>query len=92
VHEPEDVIPQELDTPVFRKAWLEWLQYRCQIKKPLKDLSRQKKLNELKCLGPDRAIDAINCSIANGWQGIHEPNNSNHQNPKPPRRFDRCDL
>jgi hypothetical protein len=91
---PDVPIPTELDTPAFRKAWAEWREYRGQIKKPLKPLSLRKQLEELASWRPERAIAAIEHSIARGYQGIFEPHSRNGQKPRPPRQSDKlkCDL
>jgi Helix-turn-helix domain len=78
----EVMIPPGLDTSEFRKSWAEWLEYRKQSKKPLKPLSQQKQLNELNSLGPDRAIAAINHSIARSYQGVFEPRGQNGHKSK----------
>jgi hypothetical protein len=86
------LIPPELDTREFRKSWCEWLEFRRQIEKPLKPLSQQKQLNEFKSWGPDRAIAAINHSIARGYQGICEPNGQNGQKPRLGKSLDASRL
>lgn len=68
--------PAELDRPDFRAAWEQWREHRRQIKKPLTALAESKALQELATKGLDRALAAINHSIANGWQGIFEPKSS----------------
>jgi hypothetical protein len=72
----EDVpIPPQLDTPAFRTSWDEWMDYRRQRKlKPLLPISQQKQFDELASWGQDRAIAAINHSIAKGYQSIYEKN------------------
>jgi len=67
-------IPKELDSPEFQAAWSEWLQHRREIKKPATPTAQRKALAALTVMGPARAIAAINHSVANGWQGIFEPN------------------
>jgi hypothetical protein len=65
-----------LETPAFRLAWSEFKTHRKQIKKHLTPLAESKALNELVALGEQRAIAAINHTIARGWQGIREPEQS----------------
>ena len=73
---PEDVpIPLTLDTEKFRQAWADWVKHRGEIKKKLTPLAVAKALKALEKLGHDRAISAIEHSIANGWTGIDEPAN-----------------
>ena len=66
-------IPGELDTPSFRAAWSDWLTHRKQIKKPVTELAAKKQLKALAKRGTHDAIRAIEHSIANGWQGIFDP-------------------
>lgn len=66
-------LPPELDTPAFRSAWAEWEQHRREIKKKLTPLSVKLAINQLASLGEKAAIEAIRHSIANGWTGIHPP-------------------
>jgi hypothetical protein len=65
-------LPDELDTPEFREVWAEWIQYRIEIKKPMKPLSAKKLLKSLAEGGERKAIESINQSIANGWQGVFD--------------------
>lgn len=61
-----------LDTLAFRAAWAEWVTYRRQAKhRPYTAIGLKKLVAKLaKEHGHDGAIDAINASIAAGWQGI----------------------
>jgi hypothetical protein len=59
-----------LNTPEFHAAWQEWQQHRREIRKPMTPVATKKQLKALEALGPDRAVIAINRSIANGWQGL----------------------
>lgn len=71
-------IPPQLAGEDFEKAWHEWADYRRQMKlKAYLPIGAQKLLAELSAIGKDRAIAAINHSIAQGWQGIHEPKSIN---------------
>lgn len=54
-------------------AWNEWEQHRNEKKKPITPLARKKQISALVAMGEERAIVAINHSIANGWTGIFEP-------------------
>ncbi|HEV7299226.1 MAG TPA: helix-turn-helix domain-containing protein [Tepidisphaeraceae bacterium] len=73
-------IPAVLDTSEFRQAWGEWIEYRQQMKKPLGPMSAEKQLKKLAGWGPQRAVDAIETSIANTWQGIFEPRTNHGSN------------
>ena len=74
-------IPPNLQTADFVAAWETFLAYRRSMKlKPLQSASIVVQLRKLSEMGQDTAIEAINQSIANGWQGIFPPkNNSNPQ-------------
>lgn len=67
------VIPENLDTPKFRQAWSLWQKHRREIKKPLRPTSATKQLEQFAAWGGDRAVAAIDHTIAKGWQGIREP-------------------
>ena len=72
--EEEIEFPANLQTSQFRQAWSEFLNYRKAGKfKPLQPASIKAQLLKLSGMGHDTAIEAINDSIANGWQGIFPP-------------------
>jgi len=78
-------IPLMLNTPAFVKAWSDWLAHRKEIKKPLSSLAASKQFPALIQMGAERAVAAINHSIASRYQGIFEPHqNGKHQPPKRP--------
>jgi hypothetical protein len=64
--------PPGLDIPEFHLAWSQWTAHRREIRKPLTSISISQQLKKLSKLGLTRAIDAIEHSIANGYQGIYE--------------------
>jgi hypothetical protein len=67
-------IPSNLQTTQFRQAWNEYLDYRKAGKfKPLQPASIKAQLKQLSEMGHDIAVEAINTSIRNGWQGIFPP-------------------
>jgi hypothetical protein len=70
--QPKTEFPEELDTPEFRATWAEWIQHRTEIKKPMKPLSAKKLLKSLAEGGERKAIESINQSIQNGWQGVFD--------------------
>ena len=70
--QPKTEFPEELDTPEFRATWAEWIAHRIEIKKPMKPLGAKKLLKSLAEGGERKAIESINQSIANGWQGVFE--------------------
>lgn len=57
----------------FSKAWLAWINYRKQIKKPLKPATVSAQWEEFKKWGEVKSIISIELSIKNGWTGLFEP-------------------
>lgn len=67
----EDVpIPPELDTPSFRAVWADWLVDRRRRRKAVTQKAATMQLSSLTPLGPDRAIECVQSSIANQYQGL----------------------
>ena len=71
---PDDVSrgtnnPIELLAGVNADAWNRWLDYRKQIRKPLKPVSLPAAQRELAAFGADQAA-VVEQSIAQGWQGL----------------------
>lgn len=66
-------IPEPLGTTAFLDHWRDWLKHRSEIRKPVTYTAAEKQLRQLEKWGLQRAIIAIDHSIANGWQGIFEP-------------------
>jgi len=67
-------MPSNLQTSQFRQVWGEYLNYRKAGKfKPLQPASIAAQLKQLSEMGHDIAVEAINTSIRNGWQGIFPP-------------------
>jgi len=60
----------------FSKAWQSWIDYRKELKKPLKDATVTAQWKEFVTWGEDKSIASIQQSIKNGWQGLFEPNKS----------------
>lgn len=79
----ENESPESLKTEEFKAAWLKWHLHRLEIGKPLTEQSRKTQLAKLNAMGPERAIAAIEHSIAAGWQGIFEPKSNSYQQGKP---------
>lgn len=63
-------LPESLNTPEFKETWIKFIQYRKERKKPLYPTSFLAKWKQMEAWGVANAINAINNSIANGWQGI----------------------
>lgn len=74
-------IPAALESPPFRAAWAEWLNYRRDRRLSSREATIRKQLEMLSALGPARAIEAVHSSIRNGWQGLFEP--TGNGKPKP---------
>lgn len=77
VFEPE-IIPAGV-SPELWEAIKRWRQYRKEIRKPLKPSTMEALVRKWSQVPEERAIAAIDHSIAQGWQGIHEPPERTHQ-------------
>jgi hypothetical protein len=78
---PTPFRPEEVETllrtdPRFLPAWSDFCQHRKEIKKPLTPQATKGAIACLEEIGIDRAIDALRHTIANGWQGIREPDHN----------------
>lgn len=71
-----DAIPEPLRIPEFLSAWDDWVRHRAEIRKKLTPTAARNSLIKLEHMGPPRATQALRHSIANGWQGIFEPDES----------------
>jgi hypothetical protein len=72
----QEIVPDELGTPEFQRAWEEWKQHRKEIKRGLTPTTRRRQLKQLAEWGLDAAIKAIDTSITKGWHGLFEPEGS----------------
>lgn len=61
--------PIDLLPGVDADAWSRWLDYRKQIRKPLKQVSMPAAQRELAAFGSDQAA-VVEQSVAHGWQGL----------------------
>jgi hypothetical protein len=80
-------IPEKLITPGFTLAWDKWVEFR-KKKKHCKDWPAMftEQLQWLEQYAPEQAIEIINTSIRNDWQGLFEPKAPNaHKGSGPPR-------
>lgn len=67
----DTAIDLPFQSDAFKHAWAKWVQYRVEIKKPYKSgISQQTALKELAAFPEAKAIQMINTSISNGWQGL----------------------
>jgi uncharacterized protein YdaU (DUF1376 family) len=69
-------LPSELNTEQFKEAWTKYVSYRKERKKPLYQSSMEAKWKQIAAWGEQQAIASINNTIANGWQGIFPPQNT----------------
>jgi hypothetical protein len=67
----------------FINAWNAWIDYRKEIKKPMRMSSINGQFVILKNWGEQKSITAIKNSIANGWVGLFEPKQSYTQSKQP---------
>lgn len=68
--------PEYLATPDFLNAWGEWEQYHDDKGRPLAPGTAKKQLQDMSKWGADRAVNAIDYSIRQGYIGLVEPNNN----------------
>jgi len=65
------MIPPELNTPAFLAAWETWLAYRKERRlAAYKPLGLQRQLSALAAFGPQSAIEAIELSMRQNYQGL----------------------
>lgn len=69
------VFPSSLDTAEHRAAFSEWLDYKRQRRETLLPVSQEKLLTRW-ASKPDQFVQAVQVSIASGWQGIFEDRES----------------
>jgi hypothetical protein len=58
---------------LFKKAWLDWEQYRREKKKPLTKTTITLQLGDMTSLSEPEAIATITTSMRNGWLGLFPP-------------------
>ncbi len=67
-------LPPDLDVPEFKSLWATWLEYREEeIGALVSQRAGEMQLRQLKRMGPDRAVLALEWTMSNGWRGIYEP-------------------
>lgn len=79
--------PQSLQTSNFEAAWFKWEQFRVELKHRLTPSTAEAQLKFLSTFGAAKAVEIIETSIRNGWQGLFEPkqsygNKTNQPNPR----------
>ena len=70
------------ESKAFSDAWMSWIDYRKEIKKPIKESTMKAQWKEFVKWGEQKSIIAIELSIKNGWQGLFEPARSVGGNTK----------
>lgn len=67
-------LPPELEIDSFKKAWLAYSQYRRELKlRPLRPATVTAQWKKMASWGHAAALEAIEETIRQGWQGIFEP-------------------
>jgi uncharacterized protein YdaU (DUF1376 family) len=66
-------LPEPLNTDSFKEAWKRFVKYRTERKKPIYQTSMESKWKQMESWGVDSAIQAIENTISNGWQGVFPP-------------------
>lgn len=80
-------IPEPLDTPGFRSAWAEWIEYRrADLRKAVTPRSAKMQLNALAEMGESGAVESIRQSIRNNWAGLFPPKDQPQQRPAGKRK------
>lgn len=87
--EQQKGVVMAFDTKEYLQAWELWVNYRKEIKKPIKGLSaaqgQQNKLSKLGGGDPQKAVEIIMQSIENNWIGLFElKNQTNEQQTNTP--------
>ena len=72
----KDGLPEAIDTPDMRAAWSEFEQHRREGRYPLTPTAVRRAQLQLARLGPERAVAALQFSVANGYRGIFEPSDN----------------
>ena len=83
----DDNIKQEMPSGFsdeFKKVWETWVAYRSEIRKPLKHSTMKAQLEMLSATTETKAIESIQNSIRNGWQGLFLQENRNVNKMKAP--------
>lgn len=77
------VLPESIDTPEVRAAWVEWCDYRRAKRKPVSLPAASKQLKTLAAHGAAAAVSAIERSIANDWVGLFPERAGRNGHAKP---------
>lgn len=85
-------VQMPFDSDEFSKAWMSWIRYRKEIKKPIKESTITAQWKEFAKWGESKSIISIEMSIKNGWQGLFEPARSQSGNTKTLTSKDHSDF
>ena len=75
---PSVEVPADLKTGEFLSAWVDWTQFRREIRHGMSPTQQRHLLAELQAMGAGRAVTAIRYTIAKGWTGLREPDGTLH--------------
>lgn len=80
------------ENEAVNSAFIEFLKHRIEIKKPATQRAADMLLSELKKLAstPNEAVEIINHSMMNGWQGFYKPKANNK--PSQQQQFNRSSV
>ena len=67
----------------FKVSWESWVRHRQQIKKPLTEEQVKKQLAKFEEWGPDKSSEVIDHTVAQGWQGLREPDAASNGHRRP---------
>ena len=82
-------LPEDLDTPEFRAAFLEWIKYRKKIKAPYPAAGVPAMWRRAQEAGVQAAIDGFETCMANGWQGTFPKRKTTKANDHRQQKRDR---
>ncbi len=82
VKEEPITIPQALDTPEFRQAWVTWLQHRKEKRNPVTPTAQKAQMKKLTGMGLQKALETLENSTAQSYTGLFPPS----ANGKPDRK------
>jgi hypothetical protein len=78
------VFPSSLRNEEFEVAWQTWEKHRRETKHPLTPTQIKAQLKMLNGIGLDRALRMINHTVAMGWRGLREPEETARNGHAPP--------
>lgn len=78
-----DGFPAHLRSRRFVEAWAELVASRKGMGKPMNSSSANQMMKRFSVWGEDKSIEAIENSLANGWQGVFEPKRNRDDIPNP---------